>query len=144
MYGTAWVRDNKSINETVLKRTLIGMTDREWYRALNRRVFFWLTEDRLDRLRYAPSYRSRRHDVLFVSTERLLSALGAEVELSPINSGAVHPAANYTRGPDTFLRIVDYPWDKRCTVARSEPIVELTVPYAVYDIAGLVDDVRTM
>src|SRR5690242_15628857 len=50
-YGTAWIRDNKPINETVLRRTLEGMTEAEWYRTLNGRVFFWLTTDRLDRLR---------------------------------------------------------------------------------------------
>jgi hypothetical protein len=26
-HGTAWIRDNKPINETVLKRTLVGMTE---------------------------------------------------------------------------------------------------------------------
>src|SRR5262245_13803222 len=61
-YGTAWIRDNKPINEAVLRRTLVGMTEPEWYRSLNSRVFFWLTRNRLDRLRAAPPYRDREHD----------------------------------------------------------------------------------
>ena len=49
-HGTAWTRDNKPINATILRRTLVGMSEPEWYRTLNRRVFLWLSETRLDRL----------------------------------------------------------------------------------------------
>lgn len=139
--GTAWIRDNKPINETVLRRTLVGMTEAEWYRTLNGRVFFWLTEERLNSLRNAPPYRHRAHDILVISTERLLASYGHEVELSHLNSGAVHPAADYPRGAGTFRSIPDYPWAERRRVAPREPIVELTVPYAVRDAATLVIDV---
>ena len=40
VYGTAWIRDNKPINETVLRRTLVGISEPDWYRTLNGRVFF--------------------------------------------------------------------------------------------------------
>ncbi len=142
-YGTAWIRDNKPINETVLRRTLVGMTEPEWYRTLNGRVFFWLTEGRLNRLRNAPPYRDRRHDILVVSTERLLARYETVLELSPLNSGAVHPGANYPRGKGTFTRISKYPWRERCRVSPGEPIVEVTVPYMVDSLAPLVVDVRT-
>jgi hypothetical protein len=68
---------------------------------------------------------------------------GGAVELSPLNSGAVHPAADYPRGVGTFSRVADYPWQKRLSAAPSEPIVELTVPYSVDDIAELVVDIKT-
>lgn len=142
-YGPAWIRDNKPINETVLRRTLVGMTEAEWYRTLNGRVFFWLTEQRLDRLRKAPPYRDRRHDILVVSTERVLARFEDVVELSPLNSGAVHPGANYTRGVGTFARISEYPWRERCRVSPNEPIVELTVPYLVDDLTSVIVEVRT-
>jgi hypothetical protein len=142
VHGTAWIRDNKPINERVLRRTLVGMTEPEFYRLLNGRVFLWLTETRLNKLRSAPPYRGRPHDVLVVSTARLLAAYEDVVELSPMNSGAVHPAANYARGEGTFTRIEEYPWSERRVKARSEPIVEVTVPYAVPDIAALVLEVR--
>lgn len=141
VHGTAWIRDNKPINETVLRRTLVGMSEAEWYRTLNGRVFFWLTEKRLNGLRGAPPYRHREHDILVISTARLLAAHTNEVELSHLNSGAVHPAANYPRGVGTFRRVSDYPWGERRRLAPSEPIVELTVPYAVRDAATLVIDV---
>jgi hypothetical protein len=140
---SVWIRDNKPINETVLLRTLQGMTLAEWYRTLNGRVFFWLTKDRLDRLRNAGAYGSREHDILTIDTAKLVASYGLAIELSPLNSGAVHPAANYPRGAGTFARILDYPWQQRLAIATSEPIVELTIPYAVDDIKDFVIDRRT-
>ncbi|MEJ5866979.1 hypothetical protein WDV85_04405 [Pseudokineococcus sp. 5B2Z-1] len=141
-HGTAWIRDNKPINETVLRRTLAGMDEASWYRTLNSRVFFWLSEQRLAKLHAA--YRGRRHDLLVVSTAKLLVAHGDEVELCPLNSGAVHAGAVVTRGAETFRRIADYPWEERRRMSRREPVVELTVPYAVRDIVDLVEDVRAL
>jgi hypothetical protein len=140
-YGEAVIRDNKPINETVLRRTLEGMTESEFYRTLNGRVFFWLTEERLNKLRLAPPYKGRAHDILTVDTARLLERHGDRIELSPLNSGAVHPAANYPRGAATFRSPASYPWQERLGVKRNEPIVELTVPYSVPDIAEMVLDV---
>ena len=142
--GTAWLRDNKPINETVLRRTLVGMTETDWYRTLNARVFCWLSERRLDRLRNAPPYRDRPHDVIVLDTARLLAAHAAVVELSPINSGAVHAGARCLRGAGTFRRIAQYPWIERLQAAPAEPIVELTVPYLVPDPETLVIAVRTL
>lgn len=142
VHGTAWIRDNKPINETVLRRTLVGMTEPEFYRLLNGRVFLWLSEARMAKLQNAPPYRGRPHDVLVVGTERLLASYADQVELAHLNSGAVHPAANYPRGAGTFSRIADYPWQERRRSAASEPLVELTVPYAIPRIADLVIDVR--
>lgn len=143
IYGTAWIRDNKPINETVLRRTLVGMSEADWYRTLNRRTFFWLSRERLERLRHAPPYRDRRHDILELSTERLLSEHADVVELCPLNSGAVHPAANYPRGIGTFCRISDYPWTDRLRVAPAEPIVELTVPNMLLDVDTFLVTVST-
>lgn len=143
IHGTAWIRDNKPINETVLRRTLVGISEPDWYRSLNSRVFFWLSEDRLTRLRNAPPYRNRPHDILVLNTMGLLSAHAADVELSPLNSGAVHPAANYPRGAQTFQPISCYPWSDRIAVSPAEPIVELTVRYMVPDARSLVAEVRT-
>lgn len=144
VYGAAWIRDNKPINETVLRRTLVGISEPEWYRLLNSRVFFWLSEDRLTRLRQAPPYRARCHDILILSTEKLLDAHAKDVELSPLNSGAVHPAANYPRGAQTFQSVETYPWRARVAASPAEPIVELTVRYIVPDPASLMIDRRTI
>lgn len=101
--GTAYVRDNKPMNETVLRRTLVGMDVSEYYRTLNQRVFFFLEPGPLMKLRLAPPYRSRSHEVLVLDTAKLLSLYGEIVELSPYNSGAVHAGATVPRGPRPFL-----------------------------------------
>lgn len=142
-HGEVVIRDNKPITEVVLRRTLVGMTEADFYRTLNGRVFFWLTEARLDKLRSAPPYRHRKHDILVIDTAALLERHGDRVELSPMNSGAVHPSANYPRGVGTFEPIGSYPWTQRVAISRSEPIVELTVPYAVPDVAEFTIDVST-
>lgn len=142
-HGTAWIRDSKPINETVLRRTLEGMTASEWYRTLNGRVFFWLTPERLDTLRNAPPYKPREHDILTLDTAAVLETHGDIVELAHLNSGAVHPSADYPRGAGTFRTISDYPWRARLSVAPREPIVELTVPYALRDASVFVRDVTT-
>lgn len=142
-HGTAWIRDNRPINETVLRRTLIGMTEPEWYRTLNGRVFFWLTTKRLDKLRNAPPYKAREHDILTFDTAALLESYGHVVELAHLNSGAVHPSANYPRGAGTFRTIAEYHWRARLAVAPHEPIVELTIPYALSDASAFVLDVTS-
>ncbi|MGI8630933.1 MAG: DUF7002 family protein [Solirubrobacterales bacterium] len=142
-HGIAWIRDNKPINVTVLRRTLVGMSEAEWYRTLNSRVFFWLTEKRLDKLRRAPPYRAREHDILTLDTKALLAAHGGNVELAHLNTGAVHGAATYTRGAGTFRPIETYPWTERVRIAPTEPIVELTIPYSLPDAADFVVDVQT-
>ena len=68
-HGTAWIRDNKPINETVLERTLTGMSEPDWYRTLNGRVFFWLSQRRLKKLRNAGAYAEREHDILTIDTQ---------------------------------------------------------------------------
>jgi hypothetical protein len=138
VHGTATIRDNIPLLEKVLERTLVGMTAREWYEALNRRVFFWVSQPRLERLRSAPAYRDREHDVLEVDTAALLARHIERVALSPINSGATHPGAQFTRGAETFQPMHRYPWATRLAKNRKEPVVELAVDYGVPDIEDVV------
>jgi hypothetical protein len=90
----------------------------------NGRVFFWLTRERLDRLREARPYHGRPHDLLIVHTAALLCSHPDEVELAQLNTGAVHGGANYPRGAGTFRRIEEYRWQARLAVAPRDPIVE--------------------
>jgi hypothetical protein len=142
VHGRAWIRDNKPINETVLRRTLEGMTEEQFYRTLNSRVFFWVSTDRLDRLRAAPPYRNRRHDILELDTAALLQRHHDRVELCHLNSGAVHPAANYPRGEGTFAPIETYRYGERKLVSN-EPVVEVTALYSVPDARDFVVNVVT-
>lgn len=129
--GVARIRDNKPIQDKALERCLSGMSVAEWYESLNRRVFFWVSWERLQKLLGAKAYRERAHLVLEVDTAGLLSAHARSVALSPINSGATFAMGPAPRGPETFQRLGDHP--------ESREVVELAVDYAVPDV---VDHVR--
>ena len=129
-HGIAFVRDNKPMQEKSLERCLVGMTPREWYEHLNRRVFFWVEWKRLLKLLGARAYKDRPHLVLEVDTAELLDRHAERVTLSPINSGATFAMRPAPRGHDTFRRIADHP--------EGKPVVELAVDYAVPDIADFV------
>jgi len=129
-HGVALVRYNKPMQEKSLERCLYGgMTPREWYEQLNRRVFFWVEWKRLLKLLDARVYKDRPHLVLEVDMAKLLQRHAGRVALSPINSGATFAMSPAPRGPGTFRRISDHPDDK--------PVVELAVNYAVPDVADL-------
>jgi hypothetical protein len=70
--GEAWIRDQRPMSEKKLaSRLLDGLTPNQWCRMLNERVFFWLTEARLQTLKKA--YESQPHLFIEVDTAELLS-----------------------------------------------------------------------
>ncbi len=126
-HGSALIRDNKPIQDRDLEKCLSGMSLAEWYESLNRRVFFWVSRQRLEKLLGAKAYRDRTHLVLEVDAASLLAVHGEHASISPINSGATFPLDPKPRGPETFKRIQDHPQDGT--------VVELAVDYAVPDVA---------
>lgn len=137
-HGRALVRDQRPMHEAVLRRTLVDMEPEEWFALLNRRVFFWVSPQRVRRHRAAALNLPRRQMLLAIDTAALLARHGDRVELSPINSGATFPLSKRPRGRDTFASLTDYPWAERHRTARREPVVELTVLRSVPDLASLV------
>lgn len=139
VHGAAVIRDQKPMDNRGLMRSLgDGLTPEEWYRILNDKVFFWLSAERLERLLNAAAYRGKRQTVLTVDTAALLARHADRVLLSPINSGCTKPMPQ-PRGRDTFLSLADYPFDAwDCKRRRKDPVVELTVRYAVPDICDFV------
>ena len=132
----AIVRDQKPMTESALQKCLAAdVTPEQWFEILNDRAFFWLSRDRLRGLLGARAYRGRPQEVLTVDTADLLRSHRANVELSPLNSGATiyNPQP---RGRDTFLPISDYPFqERRKTRAVDKSVVELVVRGGVPDIA---------
>lgn len=138
------IRDNKPINESLLARSLTdNLTPTDWYRILNRKVFFWLSKDRLIKLQNAKAYRDQEHHVLELDTRTLIKAHLRNITLSPINSGAVfaNPAP---RGLDTFLPIQQYPYSRYLHRKSNERVVELAVDYAVPNIEQFATRVLAM
>lgn len=121
-----------------------GISSQDYLDALNGRVFFWLRLSRLTRLLNARLYRYSRHTVLHVDTARLVGAYPGRVQLAPYNTGSMHVPTSPRRGPDVFTDLADYPYEQWLAQrGRSgEPVVELTVRYAVPDIANFVTKVE--
>lgn len=130
------IRDQIPMSDAGLRRALPAhLQPADWYAILNSRVFFWLSEDRLHRLLTAGAYRDHEHDVLLIDTRSLIAAHRHRITLCPYNSGStvMNPVA---RDESTFSKIEDYPYAHwRRKRARGERVVELTVDYAVPDLA---------
>lgn len=128
------IRDQKPMNDAALVRCLRDdLSPEDWYRILNRRTFFWLTIERLEKLLCAGSYADSPHDVLVVDIRSLVGRHRGAITLSPMNSGNTRPYP-HPRGLDTFLSIEEYPYADR-KARRLETVVELAVDYSVPDIA---------
>jgi hypothetical protein len=136
-HGTALIRDNKPLKDSFLAKCLTDMTIPDWYAHLNGKVFFWVTETRLNELLAARAYRNRAHDVITIDTRRLLDAHLADVTLASFNTGAtLYPNAP-DRGSETFQTIPEYQGDTTRTNKLRRPVVELTVNYSVPNIEAV-------
>jgi hypothetical protein len=129
------IRDQIPMSDSGLERCLPGhLSPSDWYKLLNEKVFFWLTEDRLHRLTGAKAYRDREHDVLEIDTRSLITAHREAIWFCPINSGCTKPIP-HPRDERTFRRIPDYPYGHwRGKRPKGERVVELAVDHSVPDI----------
>lgn len=138
----AVIRDQLPMDDAGLRRCLPEeISPADWYQFLNRKVFFWLTEDRLWKLTGAKAYRDTEHEVLVVDTKSLIERYRDKIWLCPINSGCTKPMP-HPRDYDTFLRIGDYPYAYwRSKRKKGERVVELCVDHSVPDILNLIEEV---
>jgi hypothetical protein len=134
------LRDQKPMATERLQRVLInGVTTRQWYELLNRKVFFWATPERLHTLLNARHYRAIVHDVLTVDSASFFSAHEHQIELCHMNSGNTLPYL-HPRDTTIFRSVADYP-AKRSGLPEKE-VAEVTVAYSVSDIANHVLEVH--
>ena len=131
----AVIRDQIPMSDAGLQRCLpTHLKPSDWYRILNTKAFFWLSEARLHKLTGAKAYRNFEHDVLEINTRSLIEAHREKIWLCPINSGCTKPMPRY-RDESVFARIPDYPYAYwRRKRKRGERVVELAVDYSVPDI----------
>jgi hypothetical protein len=134
-YPPVTVRDQHPMSDSALRRSLQGgMTPADWHRTLNSRVFFWLTEDRLNRMLSSPPYAKLPHLILVLRTSAVVKQNWDRVWLAPMNSGCTVPFA-HPRGPDTFSRPADYPWQERKN-RGPDRVVEFTVEGGVRNVSS--------
>ena len=130
-YGKAVVRDQKPARPESLKKVLVDVTPKEWYKFLNCKVFFWLSKASLKSMLNSRTYRNSYHDVITVDTRLLVDRYLDRITLCPINSGF----ALFRQGKRnfaTFQSIEEYP-----LVPKKKAPRELAVEYGVPDIADL-------
>ncbi len=142
LHGCVIINDNQPLNEKALACCLNGgLTPADWLRILNSRVFFWASEDGLNRLLGARFNRNRTREVIVIDTLSLATAHAERLELCPINSGStLRKAAR--RGLDTFTPLLHHSfkdWSKRR--GQRDKILEITVRDHVTDIAQHMIDV---
>jgi hypothetical protein len=142
-HGTIVIRDQKPISDSALQKCLTGgVTPAEWYATLNRKVFFWVTEKRLNRMLEAYG-RSEGNTVLILDATKLLARPSVSITLSSINTGCARRRAAL-RGRETFCSLKDYPFDevkkKRHGVANA--VAELAVDWCLPEIEDLVIQVE--
>lgn len=128
----AQIRDNKPLRLQFLEACLTDMTVQQWCELLNRKVFFWVSAERLETLLSARAYSNRPHDVVTVDTRALVERDPSRLTLAPINTGAtLYPTAT-ARGSQTFVAIEDYPIaDCIRWRGQRDAIVELAADYQV-------------
>jgi hypothetical protein len=115
----------------------------EYLAAINSRVFFWASAERLDRLRRAKGYRTDDQVVLHVGTRALVERHGPRIQLCRLNSGAVTQKNHPLRGHRSWLPIADYPYDEyRRRYGRDGALVEITVLDAVPDVLDLTERIE--
>lgn len=133
------IRDQKPVSDSALRKCLTGgMTPSEWYETLNRKVFFWVTEKRLNRMLRA--YRKEESNtVLVIDTDKLLARSSLSITLSSINTGSARRRAAL-RGRDTFCSLGEYPFDeiKKRRHGVANAVAELAVDWSVPEIEDLV------
>lgn len=134
VYGKAVIRDQKAINPHKLRDCLTDVTEEEWYRLLNSKVFFWPDRQGLIWFLGATAYINNPHVVITIDTRRLLGKYIDMITLSAINTGSTFPRKNQInpepRGRDTFKRISDYQMSKARELAI-ENCVEDVVSFAL-------------
>lgn len=126
--GIAVIRDHGPISERKLGGLLDNMTPAEWYRELDRYVFFWLEPKRV--LSLLAAYAEVERVVVVVPTGELIERWRDRIRLAAINTGDTHAMAR--RGRSTFSTIEDY--------ARGD-VAELCVVDSVPDLRDYVERV---
>ena len=114
------------------------MRPEDWYRHLNRRVFWWATRDRLESMVGARAYRRDPQTVLKISTRRLVERYEDVIQVATINTGSTAYRA-VPRGRDTFVPLADFDYDaSRRKRGPRRAIAEVVVDYAVPDVRDLI------
>jgi hypothetical protein len=120
-----------------------GSSIAEYLKAINSRVFFWASGERLERLRHAREYHTESQIILHVNTRALVERHGPQIQRCRFNSGAVTQKNHPARGHRSWMPIAEYPYeDYRHRYGARGALAEVTVLDAVPDILDITDRVE--
>lgn len=129
-HGKAVIRDQKPMPESRLRKCLTGATPSEWYYLLNGFTFFWVSQERLNRLLGGKAYRHHTHCVFEVDSTPIIYAHEKDVFVTSMNTGNCLPY-NAKRSPAKFVPLSDCPSDWRLKSGNANSIVECAIRYGV-------------
>ena len=134
-HGILVLNDNVPLIESALEKCLDdNLTIADWMRILNKRVFFWPTEEHLHKHLNARLNRGKSLEILVVDTLSLAKEYAEQIELCPINSGVTFRKAA-KRGLNTFTPMLKHPYKTWKTLrGKQDKIQEVTVLYHVKNI----------
>lgn len=140
------IRDQRPMPPNALAPCLMnGITPSDWYALLNRRIFFWIDINRLNRQRLActsPQY------IMTIDVKKLLVHYGQRTTVTPINTGNARrvPARRSLESFVPYDIWVDSGWKSESEALGTKPRslshkpVELTITDAVPNIFDFVTD----
>ncbi len=139
IYGTALINDQKPISEVKLANCLDDdLTPSEWLALLNRRVFLWPNEARLEK--FLACYPGS--EVIVLDTLSLAQCCSESVELCAFNSGSTYYLPP-RRGLASFTPLLEMSyqeWSKKR--GKRDKIAEVVVVGSVLDIDRHILDIR--
>lgn len=139
---SAVIRDQKPMNFLEEKIEPGGSVE-SFLTAINSRVFFWPSVERLERLRNAKEYRNVEQVILHVDTKMLVERYESQIELCRFNSGAITQHNHPLRSRESWVAIGRYPHSEyRRRHGRVGALAEVTVLDAVPDVLELVVDIE--
>jgi hypothetical protein len=120
------LRDQHAADESKMKSCLVGVTIPEWLTLLNGKIFFFVSQQKVDV--FAKSYANYSNVLLEIDTAELLATHAEHASLCRINSGSFlyNPRP---RGRASFIPLAAYTYkNKRDTpaeLAMDGPIPEI-------------------
>ena len=134
----ALIRDQKPM-KFIEERIEPDSTLARYLLAINSRVFFWPTAERLQRLQGAKEYRHEAQVVLHVDMKALVERYESQIRLCRFSSGAVSQKNHPARGHNSWLPIGDYAYaEYRRRYGARGALAEVTVLDGVSDVLDLV------
>ena len=142
-YGEAVIRDQRPMSDNGLRRCLPNsISPEDWYRLLNRKVFFWATLERLETLLNGKAYRDRSHTIIRINTAALVSRYQRCIKLTTMNTGTTKPMP-HPRDYSSFVDLAHFDYEaSRRKRGRARAIAEVTVEWAVRDVSEMVSKVE--